>query len=181
MSQHGKTVTDIKYRRCPNPGKAMSTLTNSLFLDHNLLALSGSKASSGGGLAVSICPPPIHLGQACVSWISWLQSMIDAQTFSTLVQRSQGIRADTFEKEDVSRFPFSTEVDKETKPLNAIRGPRDDDLTLEDIEIWQLEDLARMRARPHVLPYRRYIHIGEMALSEESRRKIGAGVSPDRF
>jgi hypothetical protein len=51
------------------------------------------------------------------------------------------------------------------------------DLNLVDIETRQMEDLTAMRMRPHLLPYRRYIHIGEVSFGTEKRNKLAAGVS----
>jgi hypothetical protein len=60
----------------------------------------------------------------------------------------------------------------------------DMDLELVDIEKKQLEDLTNMRNSPHLLPYRRYIFIGEVSLPRDKKERFGAGVSsfltPDR-
>lgn len=51
------------------------------------------------------------------------------------------------------------------------------ELDLIDIETKQMEDLTAMRMRPHLLPYRRYIHIGEVSFSADKKSKLSAGVS----
>jgi hypothetical protein len=53
----------------------------------------------------------------------------------------------------------------------------DADLELVDIEKKQIEDLTNMRKSPHLLPYRRYIYIGEVSVQKEKKDRIGAGVS----
>lgn len=50
-------------------------------------------------------------------------------------------------------------------------------LDLVDIELAQVEDLTQMRMRPHLLPYRRYIYVGECSLDGDARRETGNAVS----
>jgi hypothetical protein len=52
------------------------------------------------------------------------------------------------------------------------------ELELVDIEKKQLEDLTNMRKSPHLLPYRRFIYVGEVSLQKDKKEKYGAGVSP---
>lgn len=51
------------------------------------------------------------------------------------------------------------------------------ELELVDIEAKQMEDLTAMRMRPHLLPYRRFIHIGEVSFAADTKAKLAAGVS----
>lgn len=51
------------------------------------------------------------------------------------------------------------------------------DLNLVDIETKQMEDLTAMRMRPHLLPYRRFIYIGEVSFASDKKNRLAAGVS----
>jgi hypothetical protein len=53
------------------------------------------------------------------------------------------------------------------------------DLDLVDIETKQIEDLTHLRMRPHCVPYRRFIYIGDVSLGIEKRNRLATGVSPD--
>jgi len=148
-------------RRCPNPTLAYQTFTQSLFLDQNLLNLSGSPAGAGGGLAVSTCPPLMSHSERCARWLEWLQQSSTATDYQTLVDlchdyvRARGPGTGT------SKTGMENELD----------------LELVDIEKKQLEDLTNMRKSPHLLPYRRYIFIGEVSLPKDKKDRYGAGVS----
>jgi len=147
----------LKTRRCPNPTQAYQTFTQSLFLDQHLLQLSGSAAGAGGGLAISTCPPPTSRTERCARWLDWLQQVSTSTDYHTLVKLCHNFV--------VSRGGGkAVEMDEM-------------DLELVDIEKKQIEDLTNMRKSPHLLPYRRYIYIGEVSLQKEKKERFGAGVS----
>jgi hypothetical protein len=94
--------------------------------------------------------------------MSWLRSVSEQKDFQGLVKACSGVKSTTFEAdgghgEGKSKVPF--------------------DLELVDIEIDQVNDLTAMRARPHVVPYRRFIYVGEVSLDRKQRDKLGAAVS----
>lgn len=151
------------HRRCPNPTKAFDALSRSLFLDQHLLRLSGSASAAGGGLAVSCAPPGIHQVEACTKWMDWLRKIDETSDYDKLIDLCLGVApADFFSLDEVG-------VEKK----ESIRK----ELELVDIERAQLEDLIAMRSRPHLLPYRRYIHIGELSLDQNARKQYAAEVS----
>jgi hypothetical protein len=129
--------------------KAFEALSKSLFLDENLLRLSGSLAPSGGGLAVSCSPPSIHDSDGCQRWMAWLRKVADEWVYENLADLCFGVRPHDF-----------------TLPMGESK-PRELDLV--DIEQSQLNDLVAMRTRPHLLPYRRYLYIGEVSLDAKSK------------
>ena len=145
-------------RRCPNPTQAYQTFTQSLFLDQHLLNLSGSPAGAGGGLAISTCPPLMSHNDRCARWLEWLQQVSTATDYQTLVDLCH----------DYVRSKGGS---------NKMVEMNDQDLELVDIEKKQIEDLTNMRKSPHLLPYRRYIYIGEVSLQREKKERFGAGVS----
>jgi hypothetical protein len=55
------------------------------------------------------------------------------------------------------------------------------ELKLVDVEAEQLEDLTAMRGRPELLPYRRYLYVGEISLDRETRNRMGSAVRDTRF
>jgi hypothetical protein len=147
----------LTLRRCPNPTQAYQTFTQSLFLDQHLLQLSGSAAGAGGGLAISTCPPAMSRTERCARWLDWLQQVSTSTDYHTLVKLCHDFV--------VSRGGGkAVEMDEM-------------DLELVDIEKKQIEDLTNMRKSPHLLPYRRYIYIGEVSLQKEKKERFGAGVS----
>jgi hypothetical protein len=152
--------------RCPNPTLAYQTFTQSLFFDQNLLNLSGSAAGAGGGLAVSTCPPLMSHSDRCARWLDWLQQSSTATDYQNLVDLCHDY------------------VRARSSGTGKMVADNDMDLELVDIEKKQLEDLTNMRNSPHLLPYRRYIFIGEVSLPRDKKERFGAGVSsfltPDR-
>ena len=152
-------------RRCPDPTKAFEALTKALFLDQHLLQFSGSAASSGGGLAVSCAPPSIHLADACLRWSEWLRSAFSQSDFQSLVDLCVGIRAGTFETRAKASIG-DIKPEATTSPLELV-----------DIEAAQIEDLTEMRMRPDLVPYRRFLYIGEVSLDPRQRDKLGSAVS----
>ena len=137
--------------------KAFEALSKSLFLDENLLRLSGSYAPAGGGLAVSCAPPNIHDFDGCHRWMDWLRKVADERSYDNLTGLCFGVQPRDFTR------PMG-----ESKPL---------ELDLVDIEQSQLDDLVAMRMRPHLLPYRRYLYIGEVSLDSKSKSKFENVVS----
>ena len=152
--------------RCPDPTKTFEALSRALFVDQQLLDISGSAASSGGGLAVSCAPPSIHLTDACAAWTAWVHSTFAQQDFQSLVDVCAGVRPGSFEKRSLAAQGDST-VDVKNPPRP---------LELSDIEMSQIEDLTAMRMLPHLLPYRRYIYIGEVTLDQAARDRLGGSV-----
>jgi hypothetical protein len=148
----------LTIRRCPNTTQSYQTFTQSLFLDEHLLHLSGSAAGAGGGLAISTCPPPMSRTERCARWLDWLQQVSTSTDYHTLVKLCHD-------------FVVSRGGDKAVEMDEM-------DLELVDIEKKQIEDLTNMRKSPHLLPYRRYIYIGEVSLQKEKKERFGAGVSP---
>ncbi|ORX39150.1 hypothetical protein BD324DRAFT_313400 [Kockovaella imperatae] len=143
--------------RCRDPAAAFDALTTALFLDEAVLRMSGSLADSGGGLAVSCAPPCIHDTQGCLAWHSWLVKLSAQSTLDEIAAICQGISTQTF-------------VTNPTAPASTSK------LNLVDIEQAQLADLTAMRMRPHLLPYRRYLYVGEASLSRADKEKLGASV-----
>jgi len=144
-------------RRCPEPHKALDALVNSLPFDEELARLSDSDATTTGGLVVSCCPPVIHDNAGCEKWITWLRKSSSCSAYPELVETCR----------EVSSTGFSTSGDD--------LGTHD--MALIDVETAQLDDLARMRSRPHLLPYRRYILVGEVSLDRKARDRYEAEVS----
>lgn len=99
---------------------------------------------------------------------------MDESYFNTLVDLCRGIRPGSFAS--LPSTSSETKDDKKTIPT---------ELELVDIERSQIEDLVAMRMRPDLLPYRRYIYVGEMSLDRRTRDLVsGKGVefiSPDDF
>lgn len=141
----------IDVRRCPDPAKAFEALSRSLFFDQHILPIAGELALSGGGLAVSCTPPVIHNAAGCRRWMDWLRRVTDVGTFEKLAEECKGVSSKTF-----------ASVSEQEKPRSG-----DSELDLIDIERSQIEDLAGMRAKPHLLPYRRYIYIGGTAIGDD--------------
>ena len=142
--------------RCPDPTAAFEAFTKTLFTDEHLLDLSGESAASGGGLSVSCAPPSIHHQDACVKWMEWLRKVAGQKDIQDLANLCEGISSNTF-------------------IIPEQKFPTDQDLV--DVEQAQLEDLTAMRMRPHLLPYRRYIYIGEVSLDKKTQQCLGAAVS----
>lgn len=149
-------------RRCPQPTRAYQTFTKSLFLDRHLLALSRSKASAGGGLAVSVCPPHYADTDACARWLEWLARTTDETEYQALAN----LCLDYTNPAPANKGGMNMDIDLEIPELDLV-----------DIETKQMVDLTAMRMRPHLLPYRRYIHIGEVSFGAEKKNKLAAGVS----
>lgn len=149
-------------RRCPNPTQAYQTFTQSLFLDQHLLHLSGSAAGAGGGLAISTCPPLLSHSDRCARWLDWLQQVSTTTDYHNLVNLCHEY------------------VQTRGGSIKAVET-NEMDLELVDIEKKQIEDLTDMRKSPHLLPYRRYIYIGEVSLQREKKEKFGAGASLHYF
>lgn len=137
--------------------KAFEALSKSLFLDENLLRLSGSLGPSGGGLAVSCAPPVVHDTEGCHRWMEWLRKVSDERVYEGLTGLCFGVQPRDF------AGPVA-----ESKPR---------ELELVDIERSQMEELVSMRAKPHLLPYRRYLYIGEISLDPKSKLKFENEVS----
>lgn len=152
----------LTIRRCPNPAQAYQTFTQSLFLDQHLLRLSGSPAGAGGGLAASTCPPLLSHSERCARWVDWLQKVSTTTDYQTLVALCNDY------------------VQTRDGPNKAVEA-NDMNLELVDIEKKQIEDLTNMRKSPQLLPYRRYIYIGEVSLQKEKKEKFGAGVGHSSF
>ena len=136
-------------RRCPEPETAYDALVRSLPFDQQLARLAESDAATTGGMVVSCCPPVIHDTAGCERWITWLRRSSSSATYSELVDNCRGASSTGFS---------TTESDASAQ-----------DMALIDIETAQLDDLARMRSRPHLLPYRRYILVGEVSLDRKAR------------
>lgn len=95
--------------------------------------------------------------EKCARWLEWLHQVSTATEYQTLVNLcNDHVRGGGPGK--------SAEIN-------------DMDLELVDIEKKQIEDLTNMRKSPHLLPYRRYIYIGEVSLQKERKERLGAGVS----
>ena len=78
-----------------------------------------------------------------------------------------GVRSDSFGKGALAKQrDEKAVVETPSVPLDLV-----------DIETSQIEDLTAMRMRPHLLPYRRYIYIGDVSLDQRSCDKLGAAVS----
>ena len=110
---------------------------------------------SGSGLAVSVAPPTSQLPQACTAWLDWLHIVTSSNTFEGIFTSCRGVRSGTY--------------DFEPKTENQ-------SLDLMDIEQEQIEDLTMMRAQPHVLPYRRYLYVGEVSLDRSTRDMLGSAI-----
>jgi hypothetical protein len=157
------------FRRCPDPSLAYQTFTQCLFFDNHLLGLSGSPAAAGGGLAVSTCPPLLSHGDKCARWLEWLQAVTSERDYSALVNHCHDHAA--FISGRKGKMGMGMDIDPPPEP----------ELELVDIERKQIEDLTAMHKRPHLLPYRRYIYVGEVSLSKEQKDRIGSGVSDTRL
>ena len=130
--------------------------------------MSGSAASAGGGLVISCAPPSVHQTDGCVKWLSWLRTVTEQNSFSDLLDVCKGVRPGDFVNEEVvGGMGGADEMGKK-----KVR-----ELELVDIETSQIEDLKAMRMRPHLLPYRRYMYVGEMSLERTTRDRLGAAVS----
>jgi hypothetical protein len=148
-------------------------------------------------------PPSIHLSEACRRYIAWLRAISSETDFSRLVALVRGVRQGDFERlrrlppgvlreddhdeqvKDDIKFKGSKhgDVDMDDKSRIAesrTAGGMPGDLELVDIELAQIEDLTGMRARPEILPYRRYLYVGEMSLDRKTREKAGQAVSQTR-
>lgn len=156
-------------RRCPDSTKAFECLTRSLFLDEHMLRFSGSAATSGGGLAVSTCPPSVHLSAECTTWLAWLKRVTEQRDFSQLVEVCRGVRVGDPKSLDDKMQTIDEEKKKSFVPGTS--SAYHTDLELIDIEKSQIEDLVAMRMRNELLPYRRYLFVGEMSLDRASRER----------
>jgi len=87
--------------------------------------------------------------------------------FQSLVEVCMDIRPNTF---------ISRTLDNQ-KDINAKLAAPLTSLDLVDIETSQIEDLTAMRMRPDLLPYRRYIYIGEVSLDQRLCGHLGSAVS----
>lgn len=54
-------------------------------------------------------------------------------------------------------------------------------LELVDIETSQIMDLTAMRMRPELLPYRRYMYIGDISLDQRTTDRLGTAVGCDTW
>ena len=102
--------------------------------------------------------------ERCARWLEWLQQSSTATDYQTLVDLCH----DYVRARGPGTGTSKTGMDNEL------------DLELVDIEKKQLEDLTNMRKSPHLLPYRRYIFIGEVSLPKDKKDRYGAGVSISR-
>lgn len=121
-----------------------------------------------------MAPPSPHLPLACMRWMEWLQGINDENDFRGLVDKCQGIRPGQFERE--AKISPGVKDDKKAavEPGQVVE---EEELLQVDLEQAQLEDLAAMRSRPDLLPYRRYLYIGEMSLDQKTRDRLGGPVS----
>jgi hypothetical protein len=95
--------------------------------------------------------------ERCARWLDWFQQVSTSTDYHTLVKLCHD-------------FVVSRGGGKAVE-MDGM------DLELVDIEKKQIEDLTNMRKSPHLLPYRRYIYIGEVSLQKEKKERFGAGVS----
>ena len=162
------------YSRCPDPTRAFEELCQSLF-DRELIALSDSPACLIGGLSVTCAPPSMQLRQACLAWVDWHSRIHEQNNFESLLAACSGIRRNTFERNEVANASGAAAGETDGQDLKTTIKPNPLDLI--DVEMSQLEDLAAMRMLPHLVPYRRYIYIGETSLDEKTLNEMSSTVS----
>lgn len=135
--------------RCPDPSKSFAALVAELYFDDHVRQM----ARSGGGLAVSTVPPQLQRRERCADWLNWLRCVWQCEEWADLVKRC----------EEYQQRYLQSRVDK--------------DMVLVDVERLGLEDLAGMRIRPHLVPYRRYLYVGQVSLKPQDKAKLGQAVS----
>lgn len=141
--------------RCPDRNKAYTTLTSALF-DGEL----GELRACAGGLAVSSAPPQLQMRNDCARWLEWLTKVTQCDEWKELVGLCKQVVAG-----------------KGGSAASGCRSPAagkdtsGEPLSLHIIEEQGLRDMARMRLRPHIVPYRRYIYIGELSLNVDRRNR----------
>mgnify|MGYP006876497481 CR=1 FL=1 len=104
---------------------------------------------------MSCAPPVIHNADGCRKWMEWLRRVTEEKSFNKLVDHCIGV----------------TSRDFSARTASGVTG-KATDLELIDLERAQIEDMIAMRARPHLLPYRRYIYIGGTSLAEDVGAQI---------
>lgn len=150
--------------RCPDSAKAFSTLSSALFMDDDLHQMAGS----GGGLAVTYCPPQLPQRNACTKWLDWLRAVYECTEYEPLVELCKQARAAQLETRRGSIPGSRTPLPGgNSTPVPGARSPKMDaplpPLDLIDVEKNGIRDLMAMRQRPHIVPYRRYIYIGPVS------------------
>ena len=89
--------------------------------------------------------------------MEWLRKVTDERKFESLAGLCFGVQPRDF-----------------ARPAGSTKSR---ELDLIDIEQTQMEDLSAMRGRPHLLPYRRYLYIGEVSLDPKTKSKYETEVS----
>lgn len=140
--------------RCPDAAKVFAALVAELYFDHNVRRLSGD----GSCLTVAAAPPQLQKREKCAEWLDWLRRIWQCNEWADLVKVCR-------KRHPGPRSPMSPSDNTQ------------DELILGDIERYGLEDLAAMRVRPHIVPYRRYLYIGQMSLHAQEKAQYGATVS----
>jgi hypothetical protein len=160
-------------RRCPDSMKAYDALAKAIHLDHPVSRLAGKNLGTSGGLTISCAPPCVHATSACMAWMDWLQKVQAVGNYEALVELCAGVNA--------RHFIDQPKVGDEAKKSDfATSEPTRRPLDLVDIEREQLADMVGMRMRPHLMPYRRYIYIGEVSLDHAARQRFAQEVSSSR-
>jgi hypothetical protein len=105
--------------------------------------------------------------------MDWLQKVQAVGNYEALVELCAGVNA--------RHFIDQPKVGDEAKKSDvATSEPTRRPLDLVDIEREQLADMVGMRMRPHLMPYRRYIYIGEVSLDHAARQRFAQEVSSSR-
>ncbi|WVF65407.1 hypothetical protein IAT40_000134 [Kwoniella sp. CBS 6097] len=119
---------------CPEPGEAYSVLASFLPFDEPIQSISGLR--SGGGLAISCCPPSPY-DPACVAWKHWVHKLNTTSDYPTL-------------------SALCKEYLDQHVPKEAHLGPI---TNLRAIEQLQLNDLKAMKGRSDIINYTRRVYV----------------------
>jgi hypothetical protein len=106
-----------------------------------------------------------------MTWLAWLKLVYDQRDFQELVQVCQGVQPRDWNSfRQIIKANPPGQVNKD-KPM-----PRTHELDQIDVEKAQIEDLIQMRKRTELMPYRRYLYVGEMSLDAVTKERLGRTV-----
>ena len=109
-----------------------------------------------------------------MSWLAWLRLAFEQRDFSELVKVCRGVRPGQWSSFARALSAHESEKSKGDEiPGKLQRQPLDQI----DVETAQIEDLIQMRTRNELLPYRRYLYVGETSVDAGTRERFSRTVS----
>ncbi|RXK38168.1 hypothetical protein M231_04542 [Tremella mesenterica] len=180
--------------RCPDPVKAFDTLTNFLLGPNSSLAINVAPPSGILGDCpswvewtheVSIANSFEKKHDLCDGVRSGSESFLKnlsngssnvttnngSPTVTTANKAREGKESDEVINQENDKVMEQVREQGDGKDEEKSKGKdqKNEKLVLVDIELEQIKDLIKMRSQPWVVPYRRYLYVGEVSLDKSTR------------